>query len=194
MFGKGKGKGKGGGAGRGGRGGRGGRSGPGLALDEFTTAIAASAPSASPPGGSFDDALHVVLTSERPATEEECLQYCNAVWAVLSLASDDTDKGKLLVLALIRRRFHSKAPAAKETLAAAQGVAEESTGDGERILFYLAVRVVCKAAQSGIPFAAIPSSIFLAYFFSCCSVARVASPQIFVWFGGSPGVPCSFQV
>jgi hypothetical protein len=96
------------------------------------------------------------------------MEYCTAVWAVLSSAAGDTDKWKLLVLALVRRRFHAKAPAAKAAKAAAAQSGEEgdlasgedSSGDGERILFYLAVRVVCMAAQSGMPLAA-PAALAL---------------------------------
>jgi hypothetical protein len=69
------------------------------------------------------------------------------VGKLIRVAGDDEDHWKMLVLALIRRRYHARAPEAR----AAEE--DESDGDGERLLFYLATRAMQAAAQEGQPVA-----------------------------------------
>jgi len=146
--------GRGGGRGRGR--GSGGAAGGRLSTDDFQRAVERAAPLLSPPstGGEvlfhhqpFDDALHAVLTFARPTCEDECVQFIIAVGKLIRAAGDDEDHWKMLVLALIRRRYHARAPEAR---AAGE---DESDGDGERLLFYLATRAMQAAAQEGHPVA-----------------------------------------
>jgi hypothetical protein len=75
------------------------------------------------------------------------VQFIIAVGKLIRAAGDDEDHWKMLVLALIRRRYHARAPEAR---AAGE---DESDGDGERLLFYLATRAMQAAAQEGHPVA-----------------------------------------
>ena len=130
-------------------GGRGG--GERLSTDDFQRAVERAAPLLSSPNRGedppFDDALHAVLTFARPTSEDECVQFIIAVGKLIRVAGDDEDHWKMLVLALIRRRYHARAPEAR----AAEE--DESDGDGERLLFYLATRAMQAAAQEGQPVA-----------------------------------------
>jgi hypothetical protein len=82
----GRGKGK-GGNGRGGKG-RGGRGKGGteerLNLDDYQAAldsVAATFSEMTDADANFDDALHAVVTTDRPGTREECADYCARVAA-----------------------------------------------------------------------------------------------------------------
>ena len=94
----------------------------------------------------FDNSLHLVMISARPTSEQECAEYVCRVESLICAAGDNIESWKALVLALVRRRYHARAPAA----AAAGAVDEdEGTGDGERLLFYLAVLTMQAASLAG---------------------------------------------
>ena len=94
----------------------------------------------------FDNSLHLVMISPRPTSEQECAEYVCRVESLICAAGDNIESWKVLVLALVRRRYHARAPAA----AAAGAVDEdEGTGDGERLLFYLAVLTMQAASLAG---------------------------------------------
>ena len=143
MFGGRKGKGGKGGKGGGGKGaakGKG-KDGPPLDLDVFQEAVDASVAviQGPPPPVSFDDALHNVLTTPRPADAAEVQAFCASIASLILAAGDSAEHWKLLTLALTQRRFHARAPAATP---GSEESADPGSGDGERLLFYLAVRVM----------------------------------------------------
>jgi len=110
---------------------------------------------------SLDDALHNVVTTARPKTAEDVQTFFAAISALIHAAGNNIDSWKLVTLALIRRRFHAKAPAAVEAAAAAAAAAteDEGSGDGERLLFYLALRAIHQAALEGHPQASIAATV-----------------------------------
>jgi len=117
----------------------------------------------------FDDALHVVVSASRPTTQEECAEFVSLVAALIRAAGDAVDNWKQIVLALVRRRYHSRSPAAVVAMAAAAGSAEEAdgAGDGERLLFYLAIRVMQAASLEGHPQASTAAAVL-------CRMAPIA--------------------
>ena len=166
-------------------------------------AHAAAGPADSASAAAFDDALHAWSTAGRPCTEEECAECVERVRRLICAAGDSTESWKQLVLAIVRRRYHARAPVAVAAAAAAgddelggqrampsgrgggeRGVAgsrgarggfrgrggrggrggfggtpgatgtapcddEAGAGDGERLLFYLAVRTLQSASLEG---------------------------------------------
>jgi len=91
----------------------------------------------------FDDLLHAVINSTRRATSEEDVQnLCHLFHKLFFLCDNDDDgsnnRWKLLLLSLVYKRYHSKAPEAKE-------IKEENdndnhvAGQGERLIFYTAI-------------------------------------------------------
>jgi len=121
----------------------------------------------------FDDALHVVVSSGRPTTQEECGEYVSLVVALIRAAGDSVDNWKEMVLALVRRRYHSRAPAAVAAAAgsAAAGAANEAdgAGDGERLLFYLAIRVMQAASLEEYPQASKAAAVLPLFLFPSSS-------------------------
>jgi len=117
----------------------------------------------------FDDALHVLVSASRPTTQEECAEFVSLVTALIRAAGDIVDNWKQIVLALVRRRYHSRSPAAVAAMAAAAGSAEEAdgAGDGERLLFYLAIRVMQAASLEGHPQASTAAAVL-------CRMAPIA--------------------
>ena len=127
-------------------------------LGDGVSASLATASGGAASGAAFDDALHAVVTTGRPTTREECEVFVARVAALIRAAGASAENWKALVLALVRRRYHSRAPAAVTTTPSGEGgeegeSAEEVAGDGERLLFYLAVHTLQAASQEGHPHA-----------------------------------------
>mmetsp|Transcript_13067 Transcript_13067/g.19223 ORF Transcript_13067/g.19223 Transcript_13067/m.19223 type:complete len:906 (+) Transcript_13067:72-2789(+) len=90
----------------------------------------------------FDDLLHAVVNSTRRATsDDDAHKLCNLLHKLFFLCDnnddddDNTNRWKMLLLSFIYKRYHSKAPEAKETRDDDEYVA----GQGERLIFYTAV-------------------------------------------------------
>ena len=133
---------------------------PGLSLEQISAATAHpvhdEAPGAAVPTPElFNERLHALNLVLRPSDEEQLMAVCAAVRAVAAACGEDTHRWKLLVLAIVRRRFHDKAPEAANVAKRARkpaeagndgsmdggdgGADETSGGDGERLIFYAAV-------------------------------------------------------
>jgi hypothetical protein len=103
--------------------------------------------SAAPP---LSDALHEFATSTRPVSEAAIVDLCALVARLASLCGSDSDAWKLFVLTITRRRFHTRAPTAKEEAASAAAAAAEDCveGEGERLIYYIATCCLHRIAAS----------------------------------------------
>lgn len=63
---------------------------------------------------SFQDQLHALSMHSRPKTIEDIHDYTEMLTQVIRAAGEDSESWKLLLLTLIKRRYHSKAPENKE--------------------------------------------------------------------------------
>mmetsp|Transcript_4005 Transcript_4005/g.7642 ORF Transcript_4005/g.7642 Transcript_4005/m.7642 type:complete len:929 (-) Transcript_4005:155-2941(-) len=93
----------------------------------------------------FHDAIQTLITTARPTINSAVIEFCLRLIAAAKAADDDGVSWKVLVLSLIRRRYHVKSPEAKR-IGKANAKDEKSdtsstdiNGDGERLMFYLAV-------------------------------------------------------
>ena len=109
----------------------------------------------------FHDAIQALETFPRPQTETSIQQLGGILFQAVHAAGDDIQKWKLLVLTILHRRYHFKAPEAKsiqkqntndkKTNANANANANATTtsqqknsengggGHGERLLFYIII-------------------------------------------------------
>ena len=121
-----------------------------LSAINFQSASERAAPySLGDDSADFDDALHACITTARPKTEDECTEYLGKVGRLVRAAGEDAEHWKTLCLALVRRRYHSRAPAWRLEEATVADKEVDSAGDGERLLFYLAVRAMQAASLEG---------------------------------------------
>jgi len=141
-----------------------------MSTDTYQAALEQAGPFLSappPPPGlmvDFDDLLHAVVNTSRPNDLPECVEFMKRLGMLVRAAKSDVGLWKILVLALVRLRYHAKAPAA---VAAAADEEDESMGNGERLLFYLAVRVMQAVATEGQALAASAVQVL-------CNLAPVA--------------------
>ena len=146
-----------------------------LSAEDVQRAVERAAPLlAGEEGSSFDDALHAVVTHVRPREADECGSFLAAVGQLVRAAGDDADHWKMLVLALIRRRYHARAPEAR----AADADEEESGGDGERLLFYLAIIAMQAASQEGHPAARAAGQAALQPELGCTAARAAAAASV----------------
>eukprot|EP00965_Chrysotila_dentata_P165991 5480696-Pleurochrysis_carterae.AAC.2 len=89
----------------------------------------------------FDNALHALASTARPL-KCDLQQVCSTVLRCIQLASVNTESWKAIVLTIILRRFHTRAPEAKRLHAASEREDSDSfacaEGDGERLIFAIA--------------------------------------------------------
>ena len=97
--------------------------------------------------------MQSVVAATRPQTDDDVVPCCHRVLAAADAAEDDAHLWKLLVLSLVRRSYHARAPEAKRVVRAKNnekkdkkdGKSEreassiDAGGDGEQLAFYLAV-------------------------------------------------------
>ena len=103
----------------------------------------------------FDDELHQFLNMPRPKLECQMAAVRTAVEGLVEACIDQDDKWKRLVLSILHKRYHVRAPEAKALRSTAadntntsKSEIELATGDGERKLFYLAVKALFKKCLS----------------------------------------------
>uniref|UniRef100_A0A7S4NG04 Uncharacterized protein n=1 Tax=Odontella aurita TaxID=265563 RepID=A0A7S4NG04_9STRA len=99
---------------------------------------------------SFDDALHTLVNAtQRPKTEADICSLCSLIMNLMKMCGDDVD-GKSMArwtsftLSIIHRRYHLRAPEAREEKLKAGEDASIATGDGERLFFYVTVVTMLK--------------------------------------------------
>lgn len=98
---------------------------------------------------SFDDSLHsILMNASRPKTDDQVAAFTSSIEELTDTCAAKDD-WKRLVLALLHKRYHIRAPEAKgEAMAkdATSTTETVATGDGERKLFYLAVKALLRKA------------------------------------------------
>jgi hypothetical protein len=91
----------------------------------------------------FDDAIHQLVNStRRPKKDGHVSNLENLLTRLIDLCGHDSNRWKLLVLAVTYKRYHLLSPQAKE-----EGRDSYTAGEGERRIFYTAVRVLFAAVM-----------------------------------------------
>jgi len=133
-------------------------SGPGTAIksDEGLSTIGAVSSGGSSP---FHDAMHKYSVFVRPKSTEDVRDLADLVWRSAALCGTGADRWKVFLLLSFLRRYHAKAPSAREeTKDTPEGEEEDGPkkerhdGDGERLIFYvtcLALRRLWRFLGSG---------------------------------------------
>lgn len=96
----------------------------------------------SNPGKTFEDALSGIETSSRPSDVEKVENLRDNIISAVLNANDDEQKWKLIILTILRKRYHMKAPEAKSIKHDKNNNnnnddGDTSTGLGERLSFYI---------------------------------------------------------
>jgi hypothetical protein len=110
----------------------------------------------------FEDILQSLETASRPKAESDVSKIKERLLAAVITAGEDPQRWKLLMLTILRKRYHYKSPEAKSILREirdkkeqAQKQDQDTSGHGERMIFY--VLFIClyylskTKAQDGIP-------------------------------------------
>jgi len=124
-----------------------------LSLDDIHQAISSTINERKPSNVTFEDALQGIETIPRPTTIESVKDLGRALFSAIEGAGEDPQSWKLLVLTIIRRRYHAKAPAAKALKQDTDqsGKGQDVEGHGERLSFYLFYTYLYIMACEGIP-------------------------------------------
>jgi hypothetical protein len=86
----------------------------------------------------FDDAIHQLVNStRRPKEDVDVSNLENLLARLIDLSGHDSDRWKILILAVTYKRYHMLSPQAKE-----EGRDNYTAGEGERRIFYTAIRVL----------------------------------------------------
>jgi len=90
----------------------------------------------------LEDALQAIETIPRPKTIECIKSLGRTLFSAIETAGQDVQSWKLLILTIIRRRYHAKAPEAKKAFLEEKDEDGDRstgavTGHGERLSFYL---------------------------------------------------------
>jgi hypothetical protein len=92
----------------------------------------------------FDDAIHQLVNStRRPKEDGDVSNLENSLTRLIDLSGHDSNRWKLLVLAIAYKRYHMLSPQARE-----EGRDSCTAGDGERRIFYTAMRVLFAQSRS----------------------------------------------
>ena len=96
----------------------------------------------------FDDDLHQLVNTPRPELEYQAAAIGVTIQRLAETCVDQDDQWKRLILAIFHKRYHIRAPEAKAVKSALAEddkethKTETATGDGERKIFYLAVKAL----------------------------------------------------
>jgi len=88
---------------------------------------------------SLEDALQSIDTIPRPKSIDSIEVLGRSIFSAIDAAGEDPQSWKLLALTIIRKRYHAKAPTAKELRKNQEGSdrSDHGEGHGERLSFYL---------------------------------------------------------
>lgn len=88
----------------------------------------------------FEDALQSIETISRPSTLEDITNVSQSLLSTVILAGEDVQNWKLLLLTVVRKRYHMKSPEAKSIKKKGEDDEEHdqtTSGHGERMSFYV---------------------------------------------------------
>ena len=99
----------------------------------------------------FEDSLQAIENSTRPSTMDHVQHLTDSILKCIILANDNEQKWKLILLTILRKRYHMKSPLSKgiqkkeningrdgkDTTTKEKEEKEDTSGHGERIIFYI---------------------------------------------------------
>eukprot|EP00978_Attheya_sp_CCMP212_P017969 scaffold48605_cov49-Attheya_sp.AAC.3 len=114
-----------------------------LALEDMHSAVRSSITTGMEQVGEttddFHDKVHVLHSAPRSKTKADVVDFCKKLVSAALAAGENSDYWKVLVLSIVRRRFHAKAPEARRISHEEEKDMASVNGDGERLNFYLSI-------------------------------------------------------